>query len=102
MSSPEPWAVARMITLAPTIFLKGSGSGRSLDPKGGGRYFVGRCQPASAPPSRPVVSAMAYPLLCLASQRVNPYKPKDAIARDPAHPPIGRTSENAPPMLLGE
>src|SRR5215211_976377 len=61
MSSPEPSAVARMITLAPTIFLKGSGSGRSLDPKGGGRCLVGMFQPASALPSRLVVSAMPYP-----------------------------------------
>ena len=28
-NSPEPIAVARMITLAPTTFLNGTGSGRS-------------------------------------------------------------------------
>src|SRR4028118_2273181 len=52
ISSPDPSAVARMITLAPMIFLNGSGSGRSLYSTAG-RYLVGSpvesCPPAPSP-----------------------------------------------------
>src|SRR5215218_4225745 len=62
MSSPEPKAVARMITLAPMTFLKGIGSGRCLDSTAG-RYLSGMFQPAAAPSSRVVVLALPYPPL---------------------------------------
>src|SRR5918997_4241321 len=52
MISPDPMAVARMMTLAPTTFRSGTGSGRSLNSTGG-RYLLGsvvRLWSATAPP----------------------------------------------------
>jgi hypothetical protein len=80
-----------MITLAPMIFLKGSGSGRSLDPKGDGGPLVGRFQPEPAAPSRLVVSAMPKPTFSSLPHEQNTYEPKDGMRRGPAHPPADPT-----------
>jgi hypothetical protein len=60
MSSPDPKAVASMITLAPTIFLKGTGSGRSRYATPG-RFLLGSSGAIRPPPGRSAASAMFSP-----------------------------------------
>src|ERR687893_1912075 len=57
MSSPDPKAVASMITLAPTIFLSGTGSGRSRYSTPG-RFLLGSSGAIRPPPGRSATSAM--------------------------------------------
>src|SRR5688572_30646612 len=75
MSSPEPSAVARMITLAPMTFLKGTSSGRSLDSTAG-RYLSGMFQPSAAGASRSVTSAIS---IVLSSQACSPVSLRHVI-----------------------
>src|SRR3712207_2414885 len=83
MSSPEPRAVARMITLAPTTFLKGTGSGRSWEPTAG-RYLSGIFQPSLVPTSRLVASAMLDLPSCSPCGLLR--MTNSATRRNPAHP----------------
>src|SRR3712207_5139816 len=87
MSSPEPSAVARMMTLAPMIFLNGRGSGRSLYSTAG-RYLVGSSV-ESCLPARSVASAMRHPLLRAGSTygaSLGPGPTNDGTGAGPPHP----------------